>query len=469
MTSKVDKFIEKMQHESLPEEAIDAFTYYYSHLADGGTGYIGEDEIDPVLPDQIYALDEVHTHKWEAMGRKLLSKTAIIKLNGGLGTSMGLEGPKSLIPVKNGLNFLDVTALQIRVLDSKYDCRIPLLLMNSFKTELPTNAVMDKYKDIQNGIPDSFVQHKFPKVLASNLEPAYDNENPQLEWNPPGHGDLYTSIVTSGILEKLLEKGITYAFISNIDNLGAIMDLGLLGYFVDNKYSFMMEVTKRTAMDKKGGHLARLKNGKLVLREKAQCRDEDKYAFQNIERYQFFNTNNLWLNLQAFYDEMKTNGRFLKLPMIRNAKKMDPRDSASPDVYQLESAMGAAISVLDSTCAVRVPRTRFVPIKSCQDLLPLWSDYFQLTNDYTLIKNPKRVSDHIPISLDDAYYKFIDQVQERFPFGAPSLVQCNSLSISGDIKFGKDIAIHGNVSINNPNKKQAIVQNESVIDCDISF
>ena len=90
-----------------------------------------------------------------------------------------------------------------------------------------------------------------------------------MEWNPPGHGDIYIALETSGILEKLLQADYRYAFISNIDNLGATLDTEILAYIESHSLPFLLEVTKRTEMDRKGGHLARHKNGHLVLREAA--------------------------------------------------------------------------------------------------------------------------------------------------------------------------------------------------------
>ncbi len=103
------------------------------------------------------------------------------------------------------------------------------------------------------------------------MAPAYWPESPAKEWNPPGHGDLYAAISTSGTLDQLLEGGYEYAFVSNSDNLGAVLDTEILGYFAEERLPFLMEVAHRTRADRKGGHLAQLENGQLILRELAQC------------------------------------------------------------------------------------------------------------------------------------------------------------------------------------------------------
>jgi len=461
-------FIEKMKKAGLPEPAIDTFSNYYSQLKTGKTGLIPENEITPLKKGEIDSLSDLSDFK--KSGEKALHKTVVIKLNGGLGTTMGLQGPKSLIPVKNGLSFLDITALQILDFNKIHGFRIPLILMNSFRTESESCKTLEKYPDLQTAIPFSFIQHKFPRILASTLGPAEFPKNPALEWNPPGHGDLYTSLLTSGILNKLLEMEYRFAFISNIDNLGASLDTNILGYFAEKNISFLMEVTERTQMDRKGGHLAWQKNGHLLLRESAQCPKENTADFSDITRHNFFNTNNLWIDLHALRKLLTNRNSVLDLPMIRNIKKLDPVDDNSPVVYQLESAMGSAISVFDSASALEVPRYRFAPVKNCEELLLLWSDYFLLTSDYRIIRNHERKSSaRLEITLDPKFYSRIDQIKERFPDGAPSLLNCNSLKINGDVKFGKKVKITGNITINNNSSNQKLIPDNQIINHDLQL
>jgi UTP--glucose-1-phosphate uridylyltransferase len=294
-----------------------------------------------------------------------------------------------------------------------------------------------------------FLQHKVPKVTRDDLGPADWPEDPSLEWCPPGHGDIYAALVTSGTLDELLEAGYEYAFVSNIDNLGAVLDTTILGYFIRNKLAFMMEATDRTEADKKGGHLARLRNGRLILRESAQCPPDEVEAFQDTTRHKYFNTNNLWLNLHALKETMNAEEDTLRLPLILNRKRIDPRDSRSTPVYQLETAMGAAVSSFDEAAAIRVPRTRFAPIKTTEDLLAVRSDMFILTDDFRVIPHPNRSLGPILISLDPRYYRQIDDMESRFPYGAPSLLECEQLSVKGDVRFGRNVSLRGNVRLCN--------------------
>merc|ERR1712012_1262747 len=140
--------------------------------------------------------------------------------------------------------------------------------------------------------------------------------------------------------------GKKYMFVSNSDNLGATMDLKILTYFVESKAPFMMEVAQRTEADKKGGHLAKsLKTGGLLLRESAQCPEEDEKAFQDTSKYTYFNTNNLWINLEALREIFKENNGAIPLPVMKNSKTVDPRNKKSTKVIQLETAMGRQLSV----------------------------------------------------------------------------------------------------------------------------
>jgi UTP--glucose-1-phosphate uridylyltransferase len=446
-------FKEKMQKEELPKIVHDTFEYYYNQLLGGETGLLPEEEIDAVEYLTNYNNLE---NEYINYGNSVSTKSVIIKLNGGLGTSMGLSSAKSLLKVKNGYSFLDIIAKQ--AIASK----IPLVLMNSFNTQKDSLKVLKKYPELQNRIPLDFLQAKIPKINVNNHEPATHNENPNLEWCPPGHGEIYPALVTSGMLNILLENNIEYAFISNSDNLGAVMDFRILGYFAKNNFPFLMEVANRTAADKKGGHLAKLKNGQFILRESAQCPDEDINEFQNINKHKFFNTNNIWVNLKALKEILSEKDNILGLPMIVNKKTVNPKDANSDKVYQLETAMGSAISVFKGATALAVPRTRFAPVKTTEDLLSVRSDNYILTDDYKIIPNPERKLKPIVISLDSKYYKLVDDMTERFP-EVPSLIECEDLKIIGDYSFGKNVKLIGKVELKNDNEHQIKIEDGKVV------
>ncbi len=433
-------FAQRMADEGLPDIFIAHFAHYYDKLRRGDDGLIAEGDIRPVG-----SLDNAErlAPRLTAVGQEAIRRTVIIKLNGGLGTSMGLTGPKSLLVVKEGLTFLDIIARQA------VEIGAPLLLMNSFATDAESLAVLGQYTGLHHDLPLSFCQHKQPKINAETFAPAEWPDDRELEWCPPGHGDLYTALVTTGILDRLLRAGYEYAFVSNADNLGAVLDPAILGYMADKGLPFLMEVADRTAADRKGGHLARRPDGGLLLREIAQCPADDLPAFQDIERHRYFNTNNLWLHLPTLQATLLANNHELDLPMIRNRKTVDPRDPESAPVYQLETAMGSAIAVFDGAQAIRVPRARFAPVKRTDDLLAVRSDAYQLTPDFRVVLAHERRGQPPAVELDGNYYRLVDDLDSRFPDGAPSLRECNRLRVEGEFEFGAGVVVRGNVTFRN--------------------
>jgi len=463
-----EPFAEKMAHCGLAPMVINTFRHYFGRLVRGETGLISKADIAPVTEDEI--ADAEKLTGFREAGRGAGERAVVIKLNGGLGTSMGLSQAKSLLKAKDGLSFLDIIIGQALVYRRKHGVRLPVVFMNSFNTEADTLEALRSHADLPvAGIPLSFLQHKFPKILQDGLTPASWPADPDLEWNPPGHGDIYTALATSGMLENLLDEGMVYAFISNSDNLAAVMDDAVLGYFAENGFPFMMEVTDRTEADSKGGHLARLTKGGLTLREIAQCPEEELDEFQDIALYKYFNTNTIWVNLEALKALLEVHQNVLRLPMIRNPKTIDPRDASSPKVYQLETAMGSAISVFEGATAIRVSRNRFAPVKTCEDLLALWSDCYVLTDDMHVAQNPKRRLDALVCRLDSRYYKNIDHLKARFSRGAPSLVECISLDVRGDVFFGRGVEIKGKVVIANRGNRPVTLPDGSVITEDMIF
>jgi UTP--glucose-1-phosphate uridylyltransferase len=451
--------IDKMRAEGLPEIAIDNFRHYYERLRDGETGMLAEADIEPVGDltdaDGLPAAD--------AAGRAALDRTAIVKLNGGLGTSMGMTRAKSLLEVKDGLTFLDIAARQVIELRRRHDARLPLVLMNSFATRDDTLAALERYDDLRADVPIDFLQGRVPKLRADDLTPVEWPDNPRQEWAPPGHGDIYTALVTSGTLRALLDAGYEYAFVSNADNLGAVLDPRIVAWFAREELPFAMEVTERTDADRKGGHLARLRDGGLVLRETAQTPDDDLDALQDTSRHRWMNTNNLWINLRSLQRTLDAREGVLGLPMIVNRKTVDPEDRGSPAVVQLETAMGAAIGVFDGAAAIRVSRRRFSPVKTTEDLLGVRSDAYELTDEFHVQLAPERDGPPV-IDLDADHYKLIRDFDARFPAGAPSLVACERLSVEGDVLFGRGVVVRGAVTVRQEGAGQLRIDDGAVLE-----
>jgi UTP--glucose-1-phosphate uridylyltransferase len=433
--------VEKMEREGVPEAAVNTFRHYYEQLEAGETGMIPESAIDPVtdLPDAD-ALPEADAP---------LDEAVVIKLNGGLGTSMGMDRAKSLVEVKDGMAFLDVIVQQILALRAATGARIPLVLMNSFATRDDSLELLGRHPEIGSDVPPDFVQHKEPKLLVDGLAPAEWPADPSLEWCPPGHGDIYTALLTSGMLDALIDAGYRYGFLSNSDNLGAVLDPRVLAWFAGEAIPYAAEVTDRTEADKKGGHLGRSKEtGGLVLRETAQTPEEDLEAFTDTGRHPYFHVNNLWVDLHALRDLLAARDGVLGLPMIVNEKTVDPSDASSPAVYQLETAMGAAIGVFEGAQAIRVPRSRFVPVKKTSDLLVLRSDAYVL-GEGARIELAEGRSSAPYVDLSDEF-KLLRDFDARFPAGPPSLREAERLEVEGDVTFGADVTVRGCFTLNGP-------------------
>lgn len=441
--SSFPEFAAKMRAANASDAAIRAFQHAYERLLAGDTGMIPERDIEPV--EQLESLDELPPAPPAAA--RWLPQTVVVKLNGGLGTSMGLERAKSLLPVKDGLSFLDLIARQVLHLRKAYGTGLRFLVMNSFNTSADTLEHLDRYPELGGRTELELIQNQVPKVDARTLRPVSWPEQPQLEWCPPGHGDIYPCLLGSGWLRRLLDAGVRFAFVSNSDNLGATLDLRLLQWLAQSGKPFVMEVARRTEMDRKGGHLAR-RGGRYLLRESAQCPETDMAAFQNIGRHRFFNTNNLWIRLDRLADQLRECDGLIPLPLIQNRKTVNPRDPHSAPVVQLETAMGAAIGAFEDADAIVVPRERFVPVKTTSDLVVLRSDAYRLEPDGRVtLARPGQAPP--TVELDARHYKLCDDLERAFPQGIPSLCGCRRLSVRGSVEFAGNIRLVGEVRIEN--------------------
>jgi UTP--glucose-1-phosphate uridylyltransferase len=427
---------QKMHDAGVPPTAIDVFSRFYRMLETGATGSIPEAEIEGITDAP--SLSDLQVTDDDA--RAALAVTAVVKLNGGLGTSMGLDRAKSLLRVRDDATFLDVIARQVLAVRKGSGARLPLVLMNSFRTRDDTLAALAAYPDLPvDGVPLDFLQNREPKLRADDLTPVEWPQDPALEWCPPGHGDFYTALYASGTLRSLLDAGFRYAMVSNSDNLGATPDARLAGWFAATGAPFAAEVVRRTPADRKGGQLVvRKADGRTILRETAQTLPEDLGTAMDPQVHAFVTTNNLWLDLQALEAEPERTGGVLELPLIRNEKTVDPTDTTSTPVVQIESAMGAAIEVFEGAAVVEVDRSRFLPVKTTNDLLVLRSDVYRPTDDHRLV-----ASGPAPfVDLDKRCYSLVDDFDRRIP-ATPSLADAASLRVEGDWTFGRDVVVVG--------------------------
>uniref|UniRef100_A0A6N2N7B2 UTP--glucose-1-phosphate uridylyltransferase n=1 Tax=Salix viminalis TaxID=40686 RepID=A0A6N2N7B2_SALVM len=369
--------------------------------------------------------------------RKLLDKLVVLKLNGGLGTTMGCTGPKSVIEVRNGLTFLDLIVIQIENLNKKYGCSVPLLLMNSFNTHDDTQKIIEKYSNSNIEI-HTFNQSQYPRIVVDDFVPLPSKGHTDKDgWYPPGHGDVFPSLKNSGKLDALLSKGKEYVFVANSDNLGAVVDLKILNHLIRNKNEYCMEVTPKTLADVKGGTLISYE-GKVQLLEIAQVPDQHVNEFKSIEKFKIFNTNNLWVNLKAIKRLVEADA--LKMEIIPNPKEVD-----GIKVLQLETAAGAAIRFFDHAIGINVPRSRFLPVKATSDLLLVQSDLYTLVDGF-VTRNPARTIPANPSIELGPEFKKVASFLSRFK-SIPSIIELDSLKVAGDVWFGVGITLKGKVSI----------------------
>jgi UTP--glucose-1-phosphate uridylyltransferase len=434
---------EKMRAAGAHEEAIRQFESAYERLDSGRSTMLPSSELEPA--GDVPALTDLP----DADMGDALRHVALIKLNGGLATTMGLQQPKSLIEARDGRTFLDIIVGQTLALRHRYDVMLPLILMDSQSTQEPTLEALARHPEFaDDGIDADFLQSVIPKLDAETLEPVSWPANPAMEWVPPGHGDVYGALRRSGMLDVLRERGIRYAMISNADNLGAKLDPRVAAHMAADQIPFLMEVVQGTEADRKGGHVAqRRSDGQLLLRETAQTPPEDEDSFRDYRRWRYYNTNNLWVDLDVLHDRLERAGGVLELPLIVNRKTVDPRDADSTPVIQLESAMGAAIESFTGASLLLVPRTRFAPVKTTDDLLVLRSDVYRVSDELDVEPIPER-ADNLPyVELDKRYYRLIDAFERRFPDGPPSLRHAERLVVHGDVTFGAGVTVRGAVSL----------------------
>ena len=372
--------------------------------------------------------------------RKILDKLAVLKLNGGLGTTMGCVGPKSAIEVRDGMSFLDLSVRQIQHSNTTNGTNIPLILMNSFNTDEETKSIIKKYEGTDNIRIITFNQSRYPRISKDSLLPvAKDPFGPKSQWYPPGHGDVFPALVNSGLLDKLLAEGKEYLFVSNIDNLGATVDTNILNHFIESGAEFLMEVTDKTKSDIKGGTLIDYQ-GTIRLLEIAQVPPEHVEDFKSIKKFKIFNTNNMWISLKAI-KRVITETEF-DLDIIVNVKT---EEKTGEKVIQLETAAGAAIKHFRGGHGINVPRSRFLPVKSCSDLFIVQSDLYELEKGQ-LLMNQRRLFGSVPIVKLGDQFKKVQNFLQRFK-SPPSILELDHLTVAGDVYFGTDVTLRGTVII----------------------
>ncbi len=439
----VERIRRNMASRGIHPQAIESFLQMVLQVDDEHSAYVPLDQVS--TPNSALLLktpDPGDLAKLAARGESLLKKVAVIKLNGGRSTTMGGLTPKGVLTAKNGRSYLEIIVGQVEAVRSHWNVQVPLVLMNSFFTHGPTMEILRPFD-----LPVlTFMQSEVPRLIEGDLAPFESGSDE--DWAPAGHGDVYESLKRSGLLDKLRERGCKWALISNLDNLAACLEPWILGLIETEGIEFLLEVTTRTKVDRKGGTLV-VRNGQLDLLEIAQVAPEDRESFMDINRFRVFNTNNVWVDLDALADALKEGP--MKLPLIQNRKTV-----LGHKVIQLETAMGAAIGSFHNARGLQVDRDRFFPTKKVADLFLLQSDVCILDSMYKLQKNPLRPL-FLPlrptVSFGSEFLSSPFEFCRRFEDpSSVSLVNACSFDVSGSVFFERDISIEGKVAIDAPPK-----------------
>ncbi|KAM7534994.1 hypothetical protein Aperf_G00000099783 [Anoplocephala perfoliata] len=466
---KMQKLLARMR-SAVPETEQDKINFDEKAFLSLYQSFINLNNRDPVDWNKIQQLDENHIKSYRCIGEvkekdigPVLSRLVVLKLNGGLGTSMNCSGPKSLIPVRNGRTFLEISLSQIEELNGTYDSNIPFVLMNSFNTHQETEEFLEKMKKIRTKVY-SFQQNRFPRLSEESELPITDTlqlkELHDPAWYPPGHGDVYRCFYESGLLDEFANEGKTWIFLSNIDNLGAVPDPAIL-YWLENQekeVDFLMEVADKTPADRKGGTLV-LYNGSLKLLEIAQVPNEHVNDFLDPKRFEIFNTNNLWINIGALRYLLGENKIIMDLIVNRKTLADGTR------VIQLEEASGAAISCFKKAMGLKVSRNRFLPVKMTSDLLLLRSDLFNEINSVLTVSLQRKIAE-LPIIEVDHNFKSEEDLQKRIP-NIPNMIDLRHLTLSGDIRFGSNVVLKGTVRIEAKGNEQIIIPDGTVLEDEV--
>ncbi len=443
----------KMKFENEMDSFFQLFRRYLHDKASGNA--VKWQNIQPPNPEQV--VDYKSLEQGEEVGKEFLSKLAVLKLNGGLGTSMGCVGPKSVIEVRDGNTFLDLSVRQVEYLNKKYDVDVPFILMNSFNTDDDTQLLIKKYESHRVRII-TFNQSRYPRIFKDSLLPVPKDYNAKVDsWYPPGHGDLFESIKASGVLERLIQDGKEILFVSNIDNLGAVVDLSILNHMIKSESEYIMELTNKTRADVKGGTIIDY-DGSVRLLEIAQVQKDHIEEFKSIKKFRYFNTNNLWINLKAIKKLVESDE--LALEIIPNVKTISV-GSSDVSVLQLETAVGAAIKYFKGCHGVNVPRSRFLPVKTCSDLLLVKSDLYDIIHGSLQI-DPGRFGPQPLIKLG-SHYKKVSDFQKRIPH-IPKILELDHLTITGNVTLGRDIQLKGTVIIVCTDGQKIDIPNGSVLE-----
>ena len=283
----------------------------------------------------------------------------------------GWSAPSRCSCVRRGLSFLDIIARQVLHLREEYDATLPLIFMNSFRTSADTLAALAALRrpgrrGSAAGVPaeqgaQAARQGPHARSLARRT-PASSGARPATatstrRCSAPGCSTSWSTPATSACSSP------TPTTSAPCRTPGWPAGSRPQARRSRSRPCGVPPPTARAATSPAASPTAGSSCGRPRRRSK-----EDLEALADLERHRFCSTNNLWFDLAAMKQALDVRGGMLGLPLIRNVKTVDPADKSTPEVIQVETAMGAAIEVFEDSALIEVGRDRFVPVKTTNDL-----------------------------------------------------------------------------------------------------
>jgi UTP--glucose-1-phosphate uridylyltransferase len=367
--------------------------------------------------------------------KQLLEQTVVILMNGGV-SKMDFKTPRSALTVeKNGITqtLLDCRLAQINALNVEFGVDLPIILMNSFLTNTETNHNLQKYQNLKIKI---LHQGMYPLMYKTNLSPIPQSKNDP-NWSPPGSAEIFVLLKTTGLLDELLKEGKKFAFLSDVENLGATIDPKLLYHVEQKQINLLLEVTPRTKSEGNfmGGVPVLFRKKQHIL-ELSQVPMHIRQTRFNFQDFKYLNTNNIWISLQTL----------AKIEKISMDWALHSKMQKGREVVYIDTPVSMAIQSFPNPTAITVPRQRYRQVHHTSHLLAVQSDLYVLENGNFKL-NPKRIPPTEPLLKLGDGFKTLDDYQKRFSCGPPSLLEIDHLTVSGEVNFGSDVVLKGTVII----------------------
>ncbi|XP_049368854.1 UTP--glucose-1-phosphate uridylyltransferase-like [Solanum verrucosum] len=356
------------------------------------------DKIKTVGKDKIYVLpyERLEPASEDATETKqLLDKLVVLKFNGNLGSDMGFSGPKSALEVCNGLTCLDLVVNHIESINSKYGCNIPLLMMNTPSTHDGIMKVLEKHP---NKNIHTFTQSQRQQENIEDMSESWtlNKSSAQEKLYPSNLLEVFLSLNSSGKLEPLISQGKEYFLLLQSENVAEVVDPKILNHLIKNSIEHCVEVmpttsgTEETSLPPQEGRI------------------------QSKEHVKSINT--MWMSMSC---------------VERLLQRNDLGFTSS--------------KFFDRAFAIDTPWSRYLPVERTSDLLILQSDLYTSVEG-TLVRNAARANPKDPSIELGPEFGNVDDFRSLFK-SIPSIIELDSLKVTGDVWFGTGITLKGKVSI----------------------